>query len=61
LIEKGNFETCCQNVDLWFVESWDSKRNMEMVMTDQKVMYHSIVYMHYIFCILEKKYLTLYA
>jgi len=44
-------------VDLWFVGSWDSKRNMEMVLTDQKVMYHSIVYMHYIFCILEKNYI----
>ncbi|XP_027915952.1 uncharacterized protein LOC114175379 [Vigna unguiculata] len=23
-------------VDLWFVESWESKRNMEMILTDQK-------------------------
>ncbi|XP_027938453.1 replication protein A 70 kDa DNA-binding subunit E-like [Vigna unguiculata] len=23
-------------VDMWFVESWDSKRNMEMILTDQK-------------------------
>jgi len=38
-------------VDLWFVESWDSKRNMEMILTNQKVMYHSIVYVHYIFYI----------
>ena len=30
-------------VDLWFVESWDSKRNMEMILTDQKVMYDCIV------------------
>ena len=30
-------------VDLWFVESWDSKRNMEMILTDQKVMYVCIV------------------
>ena len=41
-------------VDLWFVESWDSKRNMEMILTDQKVMYHCIVYVHYIFEIGEK-------
>jgi len=25
-------------IDLWYVESWDSKRSMEMVLTDQKVM-----------------------
>ena len=25
-------------VDLWYVESWDSKRSMEMVLMDQKVM-----------------------
>ena len=30
-------------VDLWFVESWDSKRNMEMILTDQKVMHDCIV------------------
>ena len=30
-------------VDLWFVESWDSKRNMEMILTDQKVMYKFFV------------------
>jgi len=30
-------------VDLWFVESWDSKRNMEMILTDRKVMYDCIV------------------
>jgi len=41
-------------VDLWFVESWDSKRNMEMILTDQKVMYHCIVYVQYIFEIGEK-------
>jgi len=25
-------------VDLWNVESWDSKRNMKMILMDQKVM-----------------------
>jgi len=25
-------------IDLWYVESWDSKQSMEMVMMDQKVM-----------------------
>jgi len=25
-------------VDLWYVESWDSKRSMELVLMDQKVM-----------------------
>jgi len=25
-------------IDLWYVESWDSKRNMDMVLMDQKVM-----------------------
>jgi len=25
-------------VDLWYVESWESKRSMEMILIDQKVM-----------------------
>jgi len=35
---REKLELVVRIVDLWYVESWDSKRSMEMVLMDQKVM-----------------------
>ena len=35
---RESFKLAIRIVDLWYVDSWDSKRNMEMVLMDQKVM-----------------------
>jgi len=35
---KETLKLAVRIVDSWYVESWDSKRSMEMVLMDQKIM-----------------------